>query len=165
MTDPNETADLVDAIATAYREQQARNATERPTTWAAAGDLNIDEQKARYDALSHLVLMTQVIAEMKARGQQVSEAINEVDYPPLTAAEHLERVALGERIALYYRHPSQVDRAIKAGATWQQIADARGITTDQAQQDYREWIKGQHRYAGMSDTDYAAAIERAGQDI
>ena len=65
-------------------------------------------------------------------------------YPPLTVAEHLEVLALGERIARYYRHPSQVDKAVKAGASWEQIAAATGTTAEAARAAYREWAEGQH---------------------
>ena len=71
-------------------------------------------------------------------------------------------LALGERIARYYRHPSQVDKAVKAGASWAQIAAATGTTEDAARAAYREWAEGQHKYAGMGDDEYAAALKRAG---
>jgi len=37
---------------------------------------------------------------------------------PLSAAEHLEHMAIGEVLARYYRHPSMLDHAVKAGASW-----------------------------------------------
>ena len=55
-----------------------------------------------------------------------------------------------------------VDRAVRAGATWEQIAAARNITADSARAAYREWAEGQHQYAGMGDDEYAAALLRAG---
>ena len=70
-------------------------------------------------------------------------------------------IALGERIARYYAHPSQVDAAVKAGASWAQIAAARGTDEPAARRQYREWAAGQHKYAGMGDEEYAAAIARA----
>jgi hypothetical protein len=76
-------------------------------------------------------------------------------------AEHLEMLALGEAIAFYYRHPAGVDHAVRAGATWEQIAAARNTTAEAARAAYREWAEGQHKYSGMSDADYAAALERA----
>ena len=76
-------------------------------------------------------------------------------------------LALGERIARYYRHPSQVDQAVRTGATWEQIAAATGITEARARAAYREWADGQHRLhadmgIGLDDAEYAAALERAG---
>ena len=83
-------------------------------------------------------------------------------------AEHLEHMAIGEVLARYYRHPSMLDRAVKAGASWEQIGAARGTSTDQARQDYCEWVEGQHNLLtwtegriGMSDAGYAKAIARA----
>ena len=78
-------------------------------------------------------------------------------------------LALGERIARYYRHPSQVDKAVRAGASWEQIAAATGASADQARQAYRAWAEGQHRLRsdfpggtiGLDDGEYAAAIEAA----
>ena len=85
----------------------------------------------------------------------------------MTVAEHLEMFALGERIARYYRHPSQVDHAVKAGASWAQIAAATGTTENAARAAYREWADGQHRLhaemgIGLDDDEYAAAIKAAG---
>jgi hypothetical protein len=77
-------------------------------------------------------------------------------------------MAIGEVLARYYRHPSMLDHAVKAGASWEQIGAARGTSTDQARQDYCEWVEGQHNLLtwtegriGMSDADYAQAIARA----
>ncbi len=72
------------------------------------------------------------------------------EYPPLTVAEHLEMLALGEAIAFYYRHPAGVDHAVRAGATWEQIAAARNTTAEAARAAYREWAEGQH--STRSDT-------------
>ena len=106
--------------------------------------------------------MARSIATLKARGTyKPNEYVNEAKFPPLTVAEHLEMLALGERIARYYRHPSQVDQAVKAGASWEQIAAATGTTEDAARAAYREWADGQHKYAGMGAAEYAAAIEAA----
>ena len=91
------------------------------------------------------------------------------DYPPLTAAEHLEMLGLGEVIARHYRHPSQVHHTVMAGATWAQIAAATGGDPGQARQAYREWAEGQHQLRrefpggiiGLGDDEYAAAIKAA----
>ena len=60
-------------------------------------------------------------------------------------------LARGEAIAFYYRHPAGVDHAVKAGATWEQIAAARNTTPEAARAAYREWAEGQHQYASMGD--------------
>ena len=89
-------------------------------------------------------------------------------YQPLTAAEHLEILAAGEMLARYYRHPALVHQAVKAGASWTQVAAATGSDEATVRQGYREWADGQHRlYAdyqgkfGMDDAEHAAAISRA----
>jgi len=134
-----------------------------PITYNETAGGNLPDQIDRYRELADHDTMARAIATLKARGTyQPSEHVNEERFPPLTAAEHLEMLALGERIARYYRHPSQVHRAVRAGATWQQIAAATDTTTEAARTAYREWAEGQHKYAGMSDDEYAAALERAG---
>src|SRR6516165_3100466 len=88
---------------------------------------NITDQMDRYGELAERNAMAAAIAILKARGDyEPDDHVNEENYPPLTVAEHVELLALGERIARYYRHRSQVDSAVKAGATWDQIAARRG---------------------------------------
>jgi hypothetical protein len=163
MTDRDETANLVFGITEAYRAHAAEEATERPLTYDQAAGGSIVDQIARYRELADHDVMARSIATLKARGTyQPNEHVNEEKFPPLTAAGHLEMLALGERIARYYRHPSQVDQAVKAGATWDQIAAATGTRAEEARTAYREWAEGQHKYASMSDDEYAAAIKAAG---
>ena len=163
MTDRDETANLVFGITEAYRAHAAEEATERPLTYDQAVDGSIVDQIARYRELADHDVMARSIATLKARGTyQPNEHVNEEKFPPLTAAGHLEMLALGERIARYYRHPSQVDQAVKAGATWDQIAAATGTRAEEARTAYREWAEGQHQYASMGDDEYTAALEAAG---
>ncbi len=128
---------------------------------------SIVDQMARYRQLAEHDALAGAIAIGKARGTyEPDEHVNERKYPPLTVAEHLEMLALGERIARYYRHPSQVDKAVRAGASWNQIADATGTTAEAARAAYREWAEGQHQlYAdigiGLDDARYAAALRAA----
>ena len=134
-----------------------------PQTYHDASGGNIVDQIDRYRELADRDVMARSIATLKVRGTyEPNEYVNDEKFPPLTAAEHLELLALGERIARYYRHPSQVDQAVKAGASWQQVADATDTTPEAARAAYREWAEGQHKYAGMSDVEYSAALERAG---
>jgi hypothetical protein len=133
-----------------------------PTTYDEASGGNIVDQMDRYRVLVDQDLMARSIAIRKARGTyEPNEHVNDEKFPPLTAAECLEMLALGERIARYYRHPSQVDHAVRAGASWAQIAAATGTTEDGARAAYRQWADGQHKYAGMSDAEYAEAVELA----
>jgi hypothetical protein len=139
-----------------------------PITYHEASDGSLPDQIARYHELTERDLLAGSIATLKARGTyRPSEHVSEERFPPLTVAEHLEMLALGEVIARYYRHPSQVDKAVRAGATWQQIADATGTTEEAARGAYRDWAEGQHKYAGMSNATYAEALylaEREGTE-
>ena len=138
--------------------------TEHPVTYQEAMDLSLPDQIARYEELTDRNLMARSIATLQARGEYDKDKHPDPgQYQPLTAAEHLEMLALGEAIAFYYRHPSQVDGAVRAGATWAQIAAARNTEPEAARAAYREWADGQHTYAGMGDDEYAAALRAAGE--
>jgi hypothetical protein len=125
----------------------------------------------RYDELSYRDLCVRTVARWRERGEYDPENPSHqslAERAPLSAADHLEHMALGEVLARYYRHPAMLDRAAKAGASWEQIGAARGTSAEQARQDYREWAAGQHSLLsygdgrfGMSDADYAAAMARA----
>ena len=165
MTDPNETANLVAEITDAYREHAAEENTKRPLTYHQAMDLGLTEKIRRYEELSDRNMMARSIANLKARGEYDQDRHPDpAEYQPLTAAEHLEMIALGEAIGFYYRHPSQVDGAARAGATWAQLAAARNTTEAAAQTAYRQWAAGQHTYASMSDVAYREALELAGPE-
>jgi hypothetical protein len=145
--------------------------SEHPVTYHEAATGNIVDQEKRYRQLAEHDVLASAIAIGKARGTyEPNEYVNEEKFPPLTLAERLEMLALGENIARYYRHPSQVDRAVKAGATWDQIADASGTTAEEARAAYREWAEGQHQLFGdtgrfgLDDAGYAAALEALGED-
>jgi len=91
------------------------------------------------------------------------------EYAPLGLVERLELMAIGEVLARYYRHPAMLHQAATAGASWEQIAAARGTSEAQARQDYREWADCQHRLWlwydrrwGLDEAAYTTAIERAG---
>ena len=102
-----------------------------PSRTDEASGGNLPGQEDRYRELAQRDALAKAIAIKKARGDyQPGGHVSEENFPPLTVAEHLEMIALGERIARYYAHPSQVDVAVKAGASWAQIAAARG--TDEA---------------------------------
>jgi len=136
---------------------------DRPLTYHEAMDLSLPDQIARYEELTDRNLMARSIAKLKARCEyDAGKHPDPAGYPPLTVADHLEMLALGEAISFYYRHPAGVDHAIRAGATWEQIAAARNTTPAAARTAYREWAEGQHQYAGMGVAEYAAALEAAG---
>ena len=135
-----------------------------PITYHEASDIPFPGRVGRYEVLADRSIMSRSIATLKARGTyEPGRHPDPADYPPLAAAEHLEMLALGWNIAFYYQHPAQVDHAVRAGAGWDQIAAATGTTEEKARAAYREWAEGQHKYAGMDDATYAAALEAAGQ--
>jgi hypothetical protein len=122
------------------------------------------DQIDRYEELTDRNPMARSIATLQARGEyDAAKYPDPTEYQPLTVAEHLEMLALGEAIAFYYRHSAGVDHAVRAGGAWEQIAAARDTTAEAARTAYREWAEGQHRYAGMGDEEYAAALKAAGE--
>ena len=100
--------------------------------------------QARYEELTDRDLYARSRAELEARGEYDPAKHGTAAPEPLTVSERLELLANGEVLARYYRHPSMLDHAVKAGASWEQIGAARGASADQARQDYREWAEGQH---------------------
>jgi hypothetical protein len=133
-------------------------------TWLDARDL--------YDELTQRDLSARARATLVARCEYDPEKHGKSNPEPLTLTEHLEVLANGEVVARVYRHPVQVDRALQAGATWAQIAEATGSSQARVRQDYLEWAEGQHKLwtaeyggepgrFGLDDDAYAAAITRA----
>lgn len=63
----------------------------------------------------------------------------------LTAAEHVELLALGVAVARHVTNGRQVGvwHALRAGATWPQIAAASGTDEPTARRAFRDWIDGQ----------------------
>jgi len=147
----------------------------RPLTYDDADSVYRDDLlsagRDRYAELSDRDLDAGVVATLRERGEfdpgnPGHRSLAERE--PLTAAEHLEHMAIGEALARYYRHPSMLDRAVKAGASWEEVGAARGTSAEQARCDYRAWADGQHHLLtwsggrfGMSDADYAAAYARS----
>jgi len=140
------------------------------TTYDEASAVPWPDVLNRHQALTDRDSMARAIATLQARGEwNEDRSIRPEDYPPLTAAEHLELIALGEVMARHYRHPAQVHHAVLAGAAWEQIAAAAGTSADRARQAYRQWAEGQHRLRsdfpggiiGLGDEEYAAAIQAA----
>jgi hypothetical protein len=112
--------------------------SERPQTYHEAMDLSLREQIDRYEELTDRNLNGPLDRDLQARGEyDPGRHPDPAEYEPLTVAEHLEMLALGEAIAFYYRHPAGVDHAVRAGATWEQIAAARNTTAQAARAAYR----------------------------
>lgn len=133
------------------------------------------EAWTRFTALSLRDTTARAVVIGKARGTWSGTGDDEellvkvaADNPPLTEAEHLELLVLGEYLARGLRNTGYVDRALKAGATWAQIAAAVDQEEHELRQRYRDWADGQRRLAerrdwtvGMSAEEHAAAIARA----
>jgi hypothetical protein len=129
------------------------------------------DARERFEELTNRDQMVRAHATLKARGTYHPHKHGDADhYQPLTAAEHLEILAAAEMLARHYRHPALIHQAVKAGASWSQIAAAVGSDEAQIRQGYREWADGQHRpYAdyqgelGLDGAGHAVAINRAAE--
>jgi hypothetical protein len=142
------------------------------TYWLAQGGYRgVIAARERFDELTSRDSTARAIATLKARGTYDPAKHSDADrYQPLTAAEHIEVLALGEVLARHHRHPTYVDQALKVGVSWAQIAEAVVSEEAHAREQYREWARGQHdlyvHYEGkfgISDAEYAAAIKRASE--
>jgi hypothetical protein len=145
----------------------------RPVTYSDAEDSyrGTVGARERFEELDHRHHMVRAEEALKARREYDSAKYGpEGQYEPLTVADRLELIATGEVLARYYRHPVQVHYALEAGATWAQVAAARGTGEAQARQDYREWADRSHalweRYEGkfgMDPAEHAAAMRKAAE--
>jgi hypothetical protein len=134
-----------------------------PMTYEAASSHYIDADAA-YERFTEL-RMREVCA--LSQNPVLSEGSE-----PLTAGEYLEMIAASEVLARYYqRSQTRIDRAVRAGASWEQIAAATGISAAQARQEYRDWVGQQHVRSknpnpyglGLDDVEYLAALARAAE--
>ena len=154
--------------------RQAQHEQPRPTAYHEASSVYSysGDAQARHDELTGHQLLAIARARLVAEGTYDPARHGAEAHEPLTVAEHLEVIATGEVVARHYRHPADVDRALTAGASWAQIAAARGCSEPKARADYRHWAEGQHNLwtgayggepsrFGLDDAGYAAAIARA----
>ena len=141
----------------------AQDAAPRPLTYEAASSRYIDAGAA-YERFTELRMRE---VSVLSQNPVLSEGTE-----PLTAAEHLEMMAAGEVLARYYqRDQARIDRAVRAGASWEQVAAATGITAAQARQEYRDWAGQQHVRSenpnpyglGLDDLEYLSALARAAE--
>jgi hypothetical protein len=135
----------------------------RPLTYEAASSHYMDTDAA-YERFTEL-------RTREVRALSENPVLSEGS-DPLGAAEHLEMMAVGEVLARYYqRNQARIDRAVRAGASWEQVAAATGISAAQARQEYRDWIGQQHVRSenpnpyglGLDDLEYLAALARAAE--
>jgi hypothetical protein len=139
----------------------AKDTAPRPLTYEAASSRYVDAEAA-YERFTELRMREVCVLSQNPVLSDGSE--------PLTAAEHLEMLAAGEVLARYYqRNQARIDRAVRAGASWEQVAAATGISAAQARQEYRDWAAQQHVRSenpnpyglGLDDLEYLAALARA----
>jgi hypothetical protein len=91
---------------------------------------------------------------------------------PLTVHDHLRMLALSEAIARRARNFRRLEiyDAVRAGATWAQVATALGTSVATAQNACRRWVEGQRRLfhtsgewdrrLGLDERAYAEAMAR-----
>ncbi|MEU4235539.1 hypothetical protein AB0F17_65710 [Nonomuraea sp. NPDC026600] len=133
------------------------------------GDTSTTDMLRRYQELSQRQAMVEALAILQARGTYDATRHGPADQP-LSVEEHLALLAFGEALARAVRHPVDVVRALRAGASWEQVAEARGQEEQEARQEYRQWAEGQRRLRqhygdiGMTEAEYAEAIARADQN-
>lgn len=124
--------------------------------------------RERYDELSMRDHLARAYARLRASGEYDAARHGTGDTEPLTAAEHLELLATAEYLARAYQPSFETDNALRAGASWAQVADALGTDEAAARVAYRAWADGQYDMLtwtegrlGMSHAEYAEAMQRA----
>jgi hypothetical protein len=144
------------APATTYQETSGR--------YTATG-----EARERFEELVVRDVHSRAFMALVARGDYDPRIHGDVaGSEPLTVTEHLELLAAGELLARSYRHPAHAHRALRAGASWEEVAAATGRDEAQARQDYRQWAADEHLLwadfngqFGIDAAEYAAAMARA----
>ncbi len=122
--------------------------------------------RERYEALDLRYHLARAHAKLEAGGEY-DPATHGAPTGPLTATEHLERLALGEYLSRHYRPNCELDAALRAGVSLAQVAAALDCTEDAARERIRAWAAGQHRLHGdlggifgLDDDAYAAVLGR-----
>jgi len=143
----------------------------RPVTYDDAARLygwSRHAARERYDQLSLRDHLARAHATLKARGEYDPARHGPEDMEPLSAAEHLELLATTEYLSRAYKPSFEIDLALRAGASWPQVAAALGTDEASARVAYSEWADGQRDLLtraggriGMSGAKHAAALERA----
>lgn len=140
---------------------------EHPTRACDAESLPISTALEIRSALALRDLDARTVATLRANGAYDPDKHDVIDAPPLSVDEHLAVMAYGTVIARHVLHPVDVDRAVRAGATWDQVAEALDRPQDQVRRDYVKWADGQRDLSrtylelGMAEADYAEAVALA----
>ncbi len=96
-------------------------AAQRPVTYDDAWRLYGPGRHAareRYDELSMRDTLARAYAKLRASGRYDPAKHGAGDKEPLSRDEHLELLATAEYLARAYKPASEVDHALRAGATW-----------------------------------------------
>lgn len=128
------------------------------------------EIRDRYEELNRRAVDSRTVAGLRERGEYDPDRHGVLDAEPLTAEEWAELLAYGRAIARQYDHPGNLGRAVRAGMSWQQVAEALGPASeggaDAARAAYRQWATGQRSLnasepggtLGMTAEQYAGAL-------
>ena len=107
------------------------------------------DARERYEELRMREHLSRAYAKLKDSGEYGPAKHGTGDTEPLTAADHLELLATAEYLARAHKPHGEVDHALRAGATWEQVADALGTDEATARAEYRSWADGQHAIVGQ----------------
>ena len=140
---------------------------------ASVSGRSLTEARDRYEELTVRRLAAKAVATLRQRGEfdpSNTGHASLAERQPLSARDHLELLAAGEVLARYYRHPAGVHDAVRAGATWEQVAAARGTDEATERRHYHAWAQGQRQLAadypqfGMNQAEFTEALDRAAGD-
>jgi hypothetical protein len=141
-----------------------RAADDHPVTYLQAAVMPVAEALMRHQLLDRRDRLSKTAAHVGPQGRRRHGG---TPSEPLTVRELLELLALGEHLARHFRDPLRVHHAVRAGATWPQIAAARAETSFHARQNYIQWADEQRAWAlaeadpgvttGMSAAEHIAA--------
>lgn len=160
-----------ETIMTAESADQGQGRQPWPVTYNAVSQRygpGTHHAQERYHELATRDCMYRAYTKLRATGRYDPARHGTGDTEPLTAAEHLELLATAEYLSRSYKPAPEVDHALRAGASWAQVADALGTDEPAARSAYRAWADGQHDLLawtegrlGMSDAEDAEAMRRA----
>ena len=106
-------------------------ADDQPVTFEQAGRRYGPGTRAareRHDELSMRDFLARADAKQQAASDRDPGMRGAWDADPLTAIEHLELLATAEYLARAYKPSREVHHALRAGATWPQVAAAVGTS-------------------------------------
>lgn len=143
--------------------------TDRPQAYTqASAELTIPAARERHERLTEGGMCVRSAQLLRDRGSFDPDNEVHVDWAakqPLTAEEHPQLMAAGEVLARYYRNPAMADRAVRAGASWEQVGAARGISAEQARHEHEVWATGQYQLHAATGGQFGLAENPHRQEI